>query len=94
MSGLPTSLGFLTAVDTLNVGMSRDRERRRLSVTNCITVIPKSIVHMEQLKYLNLSGNQIQELPIEFGKLAHLSTLDMGKPKCEILFGQRPQRGR
>ena len=78
-------MGFLTSVDHLDVGMSRDQERRRLAPHNCITVVPKSIVHMEKLKYLNLSGNSIRELPPDFGSLVSLVHLDMGEAIGRIL---------
>lgn len=77
-TGLPTSLGFLTRVEFLDVGMSRDIERRRNPTRNFISVIPKSIVHMEKLQYLNLSGNSVRELPADFGSLVSLTQLDMG----------------
>ena len=66
-------------MDSLDVGWSRDPARRNNWYVNCISVVPKSIGHMEKLKHLNLSGNDIRELPTEFGQLVSLTVLTMGK---------------
>ena len=77
--GLPTSLGFLNEVEFLDVGLSRDPERRRWPTRNCISIIPKSIAHLKKLQYLNLSGNSVRQLPDNFGSLVSLTQLDLGK---------------
>ena len=86
-AGLPTGLGFLTEVDTLDVGLSHDPERRSQFIANCISIVPKSIIHMGKLRTLNLSGNDISELPPEFGQLTSLTQLNMGRSGVIVFRG-------
>ena len=80
MSKLPDSLGELQDLEYLHLGsVIGELERRNFQNGNWIADIPESVCDLKNLRELYIDENQITELPVNFGSLSSLETLDLGK---------------
>ncbi|KAL7235049.1 hypothetical protein ACSBR1_018517 [Camellia fascicularis] len=50
-----------------------------------IKVLPKELVDLFNLRYLNLKGTRVEELPKSIGRLCNLNTLNISSSKIEVL---------
>ena len=79
MSKLPDSIGELQSLEFLHLGsVIGELERRNFQNGNWLPDIPKSVCDLHNLRELYLDENQIAELPVDFGNLSSLETLDLG----------------
>ena len=66
-------------LDSLNEASLSGTSLQKISLyNNCLTRFPEQIFHHRKQKVLNISCNQIAELPREIGLLSQLQMFDFG----------------
>ena len=77
---LADSLSGLTELSCLNLGRNPfENQKRPWAPGNFLTSLPKSFCQLKKVTLLSLDGNQLKNLPMNFGDLVSLRMLNLGK---------------
>jgi|GEM_PF-285658 len=81
---LPSEIGRLTTLESLNLGHEPDASGEY----NRLTTLPPEIGMLTALRSLDLNSNRLTTLPPEIGQLTALQTLDLSNNQLTILSSE------